>query len=412
MVEQHNIGRDFLYYLITALLMAVIMAFAVFLLYRQGLLRGAMPMVLSIVFLFGAFAIRFVLIDHITADYYHFLRPWVQHFRDNGGFWGLAIPVGNYNVPYLYFLALFSYFPFPDLYLIKLLSIFFDVLLAYYIMRIVGLVTQNARRQLFAFFTVLFLPTVVLNGAYWGQCDVIYGTFSVMGVYYALKSRPVLSLASAALAVAFKLQAVFLFPLYLLFLYARKIRLRHVPVFPLTYLLAILPAVLLGRPFLDTLLLYFNIASPEGRGLNYNSPSIFSFVHWTHVDPFLTRLGIVIAALFVLLVWFLVMGKKQRDISQGHFLVLALLFAVGVPLLLPQMHDRYFFLADVMAVCLAFVRLRYLPAIFLTQFASLLGYHAYLEGRFFLPMHYGAIALLLLTAVLLCDVIRQPKWLR
>ena len=396
-------------YFVIALLMAAILAFAALLLRRQGLLQGVIPMVISFVLLVAAFVVRFFFLDHETLDYQWFLGPWVQHFRDNGGFLGLAIPVGNYNVPYLYFLALFSYFPIPDLYLIKLLSIFFDVVLAYYVMLIVGLSTKSADRQRFAFFTVLFLPTVMLNGAYWGQCDSIFAAFSVMGLYYALKERPILSMAMAALALAFKLQAVFLFPIYLLFLYGRNIRIRHLPVFPATYFLAILPAVLFGRPLLDTLLIYVNTASPTGRGLNYNSPSIFAFVRWTNHDPFLARLGIIAAVVLVLLIFFLVIYKRRRNMSPADFLVIALLFAMGVPYLLPQMHDRYFFLADVVAVALAFSRLRYLPAILLTQFASLLGYHAYLEGRFLFPMYYGAIALALLFIVLLADLIRQPR---
>ena len=396
-------------YFIIALLMLAILLFAALLLYRRGLLRGPLPMTLGILFLLGAFVLRFFLLGHETLDYLHFLGPWVQHFRDHGGFLGLAEPVGNYNVPYLYFLALFSYIPLPDLYLIKLLSIFFDVVLAYYVMRIVGLCSHSANRQRFAFFVLLYLPTVVLNGAYWGQCDSIYGAFSIMGLYYALKGRPVLSLGAAAFALAFKLQAVFLFPIYLLFLYGRHIRIPHLPVFPTAYFIAILPAVLLGRPFWDTLLIYVNTANPVGRGLNYNSPSIFAFVDWTNHDPILARMGIAAAALFVILLWFLVISKRQRNISPGDFLVLALLFAVGLPFLLPQMHDRYFFLADVVAVCLGLSRLRYIPAIFLTQFASLLGYHAYLEGRFLFPMHYGSIALLLLLIVLLITLIRWPK---
>ena len=296
-------------YFFVLLFMAAIFTFAYFLLRREGLMRGVLPIALSSLLLLGAFTLRFFMLGHETLDYLHFLGPWVQHFRERGGLFALAYPVGNYNVPYLYFLALFSYLPLPDLYLIKLLSIFFDVVLAYYVMRIVGLCVDSDLRRRLAFFTVLFLPTVVLNGAYWGQCDSIYAAFSVMGVYYALKGRAVLSLASAALAVAFKLQAVFLFPVYLLFLYGRKIHFRHFPVFPLTYLLAILPAVLFGRPFLDTLMIYFNAASPAGRGLNYNSPSVFAFVRWTNHDPFLAQLGIIAAALFVILLWFLFIAQ-------------------------------------------------------------------------------------------------------
>ena len=42
-----------------------------------------------------------------------------------GGFAAVKLPIGNYNAPYLYFLAAISYLPIPDLYLIKLFSILF-----------------------------------------------------------------------------------------------------------------------------------------------------------------------------------------------------------------------------------------------------------------------------------------------
>ena len=66
------------------------------------------------------------------------------------------------------------------------------------------------------------------------------------------------------------------------------------------------------------------------------------------------------------------------------------------------MHDRYFFLADVMTVVLAlgFGFPKLIPLALLTQFASILGYHAYLKMRWLLTMNYGAMALILVLLVL------------
>jgi Gpi18-like mannosyltransferase len=66
-------------------------------------------------------------------------------------------------------LAAISYVNISSLHLIKLLSVLFDLVLAYYAMRIVGLFATNPVRRLVAFFVVLFLPTVILNGALWGS---------------------------------------------------------------------------------------------------------------------------------------------------------------------------------------------------------------------------------------------------
>ena len=84
-----------------------------------------------------AFFLRALLLDYVTPDYETFLSQWAQAFRENGGFAAVRLPIGNYNAPYLYFLAAISYLPVPDLYLIKLFSILFDVVLAWGGLRLV-----------------------------------------------------------------------------------------------------------------------------------------------------------------------------------------------------------------------------------------------------------------------------------
>ncbi|MCL2589001.1 MAG: hypothetical protein FWD84_06280 [Oscillospiraceae bacterium] len=402
---------------VTVLLACFIVGSALLLLWRQGLLHSVRSWLVSIALLTGAMLLRLLVFNAETTDYQWFLAPWVEHFRNHGGFAGFHIPIGNYNVPYLYFLALFSYIPLPALHLIKLLSSFFDVLLAFYVMKTVGLYTHGNTKKMAAFFLTLFLPTIWLNSAWWGQCDSIYVTFVVMSFYYMMKEAPVRSIIALALAFAFKLQAIFIFPLYLIFLVAGKMKIWHLAVFPATYLAAILPAVLMGRPFIDTLLFYVRTQVTDGRGLNYNSPSIFAFNTGPHVNPGAATIGVFVAFAFVLLVYFLAFRKHKRATLSGEdYLTLALVFVIGVPLLLPHMHERYFYLADVFAVILGLSRLRYLPAIPLTQFASFSGYYVYLhffsEPALTLPFHpfvttmyYGTAALIAALAILLVSVL-------
>ena len=51
-------------------------------------------------------------------------------------------------------------------------------------------------------------------------------------------------------------------------------KLWHFLVFPAVYVLLMLPAVIAGRPLLDTITLYFDQMGSVGSGLNYNSPSV------------------------------------------------------------------------------------------------------------------------------------------
>ena len=141
----------------------------------------------------------------------------MEYFRENGGFAALDENVGNYNIPYLAFLACISYLPFDDLLLIKLLSVIFDVILAWGCLRLVGLYTRSAAKRRFAFLAALLLPTVVLNGSCWGQCDSIYAALAVWSLYHALARQGVRAMLCIAAAFSVKLQAIFLMPLFLIF---------------------------------------------------------------------------------------------------------------------------------------------------------------------------------------------------
>ena len=160
-----------------------------------------------------------------------------------------------------------------------------------------GRVTGSRTRQLACYFTVLFLPTVFLNGAVWGQCDGVYVALAVLGIWLAMDERPVWSMICLTLSFGFKLQAVFVMPLWAVFLMQGKIRWKHLLLFPAAYVLLVLPAVLLGRPFLDTVTLYFSQTGSIGSGLNYNSPSLYAFYQGGGNEALLARLGIAAAFL-------------------------------------------------------------------------------------------------------------------
>ena len=101
-------------------------ALALWLLYRDGLIRKPWTAVLCAVLVAAALAARASVFDMQTGDYRDWLARWMSYYRENGGFRAFRElpPYCNYHVPYLYFLALFSYLRVPELYLIKLLSIF------------------------------------------------------------------------------------------------------------------------------------------------------------------------------------------------------------------------------------------------------------------------------------------------
>ncbi len=331
-----------------------------------------------------------------TSDYTDFLARWTASLREAGGFPGLGQDIGNYNVPYMVLLAFFSRFDFPTLYLIKCTSVLFDLLLAVSLCRIVLHLEGSCLKALLAFVLTLALPTVFLNSAVWGQCDSIYVGLGVLALYLCLSGKPGWAMAAAALSFSFKLQAVFLLPVFALFLLAGKLKWYHLPIFPAVYILAVLPAVLAGRGFADTLLFYFSTAQSAGSGLNYNSPSMYSLLFFYRLSETAgaAKFGIA-AAMTLCAAVFVLFALRRKHITDRSLVFAALLLCCGIPLLLPHMHDRYFYFCDVLAlpaVCLL-PRAAYLVP--LTQFASLLGYHAYFYMRYLYPMRYGFFCLLI-----------------
>lgn len=382
------------------LIMLAEAVFAFFLLYRSKLLSSKKYLAAAIVLIVAAMAVRFRALDHLTNDYNLFLSAWVDFFRTNGGFSAMKYSVGNYNIPYLYFLALFSYSSISDLYLIKLLSVFFDIVLAWAVMLLVSKLSKDPKRQLFAFFAVLFLPTVFLNGAYWAQCDSIYVALAALGIHLALDDRPVLSMVFIALSFGFKLQAVFVMPVYAILWMHKKFNWKHFLVFPLSYVVLVLPAVLLGRPFIETITLYLSQTDSIGTGLNYNSSSIFSIIKNVSNPESATSMAIIAAFVFMLAVLAIALINRKQ-LSSKSILFAAALLAVGIPFLLPRMHDRYFFAADILTLVLAISYFKTAPIAILVQFASMAGYLAYLTGRFVIKLQYGGLAMMFAFALLL-----------
>ena len=385
---------------ITVFCLIVIFALALLLLWRERIFESKLLFAVAFAFTALALVLRASLLDFQSDDYLAFLAPWTQFFRDNGGFAALRYSLGNYNPPYMYFLALFSYFDISELYLIKLLSVLFDVLLAWACMKLLGLYTGSRAKLLGIFFAVLYLPTVVINGAYWAQCDSIYAFFGIYALYLGLRGRGCASMVSLAACFAFKLQAVFIIPVFFILLLAKRIRWRQLLVFPVAYIVFMLPALIAGRPFVETMTLYFSQAGTVGDAMNYNAPSLTSMFQWSGNTEGPSML-LIAAAFALVLAAYIAAAVKRRELDDTLILGFALLLAMGIPYLLPHMHDRYFFIAGVLAIVLAFRDGRFFPVPLLAELASLHCYYAYFVRYYFVQPRIGGIFMLialLLTA--------------
>jgi Gpi18-like mannosyltransferase len=315
-----------------------------------------------------------------SEDYRIYLLVWYDFIQSHGGVQALKETFANYSPPYLYWLvfAATALAGVPKVIAIKLLAVIFDFVCAGFVYGIVRLQYPTGKRAIAAFCTILFLPTVFLNSSLWGQCDSIYTTGVVACLYFLLRQRLVFAFLSLGLGFAFKQQALFFVPLLLILWAKGQVKGWMFLMLPATYLVAVLPAWGVGRSLPDLLQIY--TGQIEGyRHLTKNAPNLYQWISNRHYDV-MVPLGIVLTVIVLLglgwRVW-----RSRTDLTPDRLLQLALTIVFLVPFLLPKMHERYFFMADVLSVVVAFYRPKFFWMPILIQLSSLLTYTDFLLGE-------------------------------
>ncbi len=285
----------------------------------------------------------------------------------------------------------------------------FDYVGAFFAYRIVRLRYREGLRPALAFAAVLLAPTVVLNSSYWGQIDSVWTAGLLACVYFVLIRREVAAFVAFGFALAIKVQGVFLLPVLVLLALRHRVRWRSFLIPPLVYLLAALPALLAGKPLRDVLGLYFDQAGYFGE-LTLMAPNPYQWVP----ERLSGRLSDPATALAVLVVAVVVVAAARAIVSLDDEIILAssAISLVLVPFLLPHMHERYFYGADVFTIVLAFWATRWAAVAVLVQGVSLLAYAPFLWGREPVPLPLlavGETAALALLLVLYVRAVQRPR---
>ncbi|WP_433296816.1 glycosyltransferase 87 family protein [Actinoplanes sp. CA-030573] len=315
-----------------------------------------------------------------TPDMDIFLA-WSRQLRHVEGGRQIGAEVGNYNAPFVYLLVVLTHLPGPLMIKLKATFVLFDVVLAFFAYRIVGLRFAGFRRPMAAALVVVLLPTVVINASLWGQMDAMWAAFAVGAVYFLRLERHGPAVAMCAVSLAVKPQGIFLFPLLLLLALAGRLRWRTVLTAPAVLLALDLPALIAGRDPVELFTIYgLDRQGSHVATLTVNAPSVYAFIAGAPNAGPLRILGYLFAATAILLLSYILIFREIEVLSA------ATLFALLVPFTLPGMHERYFFLADVLTVILAFHHRRLWPVPLLVQAASLLSYERYLLGAPAVPL--------------------------
>lgn len=346
------------------------------------------PKYLVIGIIFAIF-VRLICVPNKSVDYKFFLSPWYDFIVSHGGFSALKYSFADYTPAYIYWILIATTLlsGIPKILAIKLFAMSTDFLCAFLVYKIVKLKYLDSRIPIFAFLAVLLSPNCIYNSSLWGQCDVIYTTGLVSCVYFLSVRKQIPALISFGVAISFKLQAMFLAPLLLVMFSKKRVNWYFLPLIPLVYLIAILPTWVAGRPILDLLLVYFNQAN-KYKELAKGVPNLYQWIpnSYYHI---VVPIGLIITVLAMFLLVYII-HKSKLEITQDRLIYLATISVLFMPYILPKMHDRYFYPADIFTIIFAFYFPEYRWVAIVMQMASFfsyLGTHIYIK-LFSIPLAF------------------------
>jgi len=304
------------------------------------------------------------------GDFALFLIPWMDVIRERG-FASISGEFSAYPPPYIYMLNAASLLEpiFGTVVAVKLINIPFVVATALGIGALVTEATGNQDKGRLATAVSFVIPTLLVNAFAFGQADVIFTSFLIGFVLFAMRGKSHSAALMFGLALSFKLQAMFLSPLLLYLLLSKQMRVRHLLLIPLTYAVMMVPAALAGRPWAELLSVYVGQAGLMSD-LSLNAPNPWWFLR--SIDY---RAGVIAGLVAGGLAGAAIVAVSFR--TKGQILLVATLCAAVMPYVLPKMTSRYFFIADMLVIALAFTLPRAWPAAVLIQIGSLVACLSY-----------------------------------
>ena len=344
--------------------------------------------------------------SYISGDFNNYLMAWITQYRQLGIVKGLASRVGNYYVPYNLYLALLSVLPVDEGIGISFLSCLFEYIAVIFVYKFLVLLMENRtqgvfketnKRALFCSLMLLYLPSCLVNGTLWKQCDAIYTCFIIIALYLIFQKRFHLGFFVFGIAFIFKLQTLFMIPfLLVLYLLYFEFSILEFLWFPGMYIVAGLPAIACGKSAYDTYATYFR-QGVIGK-MTVGFPNIYCFGLDSYEAMTFPAL-LICASIFVFAAVFF---RRRRELVTPKLLVLmAGWLFMTCPMFLPGMHSRYDYLAILLITVYALAfDLRMAPAAVIMNVVAMFTYGSYLFHEGNILLSYQALALMYLFAYL------------
>lgn len=355
--------------------------------------------------------IRKELIWYVSRDWTGYFELWLGELGKKG-IGALAESFYDYAPAYMYLLLIAAQFGGKSMIAMKLLSVFFDLVLA----AAAGLIVYEIRRKesyaMVAFSVVWMAPTVISNSSMWGQCDAVYCSFLLLTVLFLIKGRSRMAMIFYGIAFAFKLQALFWFPVILLLWLYKKIKTVDFIWIPAAYILSILPAWIAGRPLGELVGIYFAQTGIDINRLSMKYPNIYYIIGELNLPEWYRSTGILYAVGVILLFMVVLIYKLMRTRLTPELLLL-ICYSQGALALyfLPQMHERYGYFIEVVAVILGILNLKlfWVPVVHILITFITYSYYYNFDKPKNIPIYVLSLVMLGLTLFMVYQTVNYKK---
>lgn len=303
----------------------------------------------------------------------------------------------------------------------KLIAISFDVLVCLACFGIICRLTNNRIHRFAGFVLLLLNPVILWNASGWGQTDTCFASLSIFSVLFLMDEKPQWGLAALGVALAFKLQAIFILPLFIYawFQSPKKFSILWFLLIPAIWIGSGIPMILLGKSPLYAVLTYLDQGNLYSE-ITYNYPNLYAIMGESvgkkpMIDGMVSRTGMsmAIALLGGLAVWMMhrriVLKDKPLIVLLGAWCVMVCVF------FLPRMHERYAIVAELLLVCWAIwlAKPRGFVYVVWSVIPVLSAYAQYLLRTPFFSLQLGGVMNLILIMALSWETIQtlraQPR---
>lgn len=361
--------------------------------------------------------IRLYFVPWHSSDYDTYLKNWFIHFQENrfSGFKNIY-DISNYPALYMIIMCLISFLPnfsievLPDLSIIlyiKLVSIIADYFIAYMVYKIIKNYTNKEYMALISFACVLFSPIVLFNSALIGQADGIYSSFIILSLYLFYNKKYKKAFLIYGIAFAFKLQSIFIFPFIILLYIKNRFHFKYFLLIPIPHIISSFIAAIFGADFIKALTILggqshpnLNNRAPSLPALIFGDSSFEQFYKWMFMTFF------IILALILCAVFLYMFIKQKNKLNLDRFILWSLVISFSMPFILPSMHERYFYIAEILALIYAFMKPKYAYITILLYFAT---FSRYVYSSY-LPAFPASVLMLIVFIMLMRTLIKENEF--